>query len=173
MEIAGALMRMRSYGAIAVSQSTRRWGWAYGDRPTADVEAEALAHCKAGDARIVVSANDSYLALAQGQDDSFGWAADGTPSAAIDRALSFCQGPSPRIVAFFHTFRGPEALPPSPKARRHTSRNRAFVYGCLGVVFGIGAGADAVTGHTRLVWSPLVVALIFGALSIRQWRSNG
>jgi hypothetical protein len=171
MEIAGAALRLRSHGAIAVSPTSGRWGTAWGDRTAADVEAEALARCQARDARIVLSANGCYLALAQGEDGSFGWAADGNASAASDRALAFCQGANPRIVVFFHTLNGPQRVPAGPRGRRHKSRNRAFVYGSLGVVFGIGAGADAATGHTGLVWSPLAVALIFGTLAVRQARA--
>ena len=63
-----------------------------------------------------------------------------------------------------------ETAPPSPQERRRKHRTRAIVAACLGVVFGIGAVADAATGHTALVWSPLVVAVIFGLSAVREAR---
>ncbi len=69
--------------------------------------AVALGHCHAADARIVLCGQNGYLALARGQDNSFGWDADSNAVRARDQAIAACPGPNPRIVALFHSFSGP------------------------------------------------------------------
>jgi serine/threonine-protein kinase len=97
---------IRSFGAIAYSPSTGRYGWSYQaiDRPTA--ERIAIDSCGASDAMVVVWGTKAFLALAIADAGAYGWGWDETPSGAQQRALAGCQGANPRIAVVFDTRRG-------------------------------------------------------------------
>jgi hypothetical protein len=100
-----------SYGAIAFSDSKRRCGYAWGAGSLPEAEALALKYCQTRDARIVLRARNSHLAVARGDDDSFGWAAHEDPVTASNQAVAACPGPNPKIVALFHSFGGASRMP--------------------------------------------------------------
>ena len=96
----------KGFGAIAFSQSTRRYGWSYraADRPGA--ERIALQGCQADDARILVWGSNTFLALALADNGAFGWSWDASRRKAGERAVANCAGPNPRIVLLYDTRRG-------------------------------------------------------------------
>lgn len=78
------------FGAIAYSQSTRRYGYAWGKATQADADNTALKECGAADAFIAVYGTNQWLALAHGNGTSFGWGHDTTEQAAQSRAIDGC-----------------------------------------------------------------------------------
>ena len=104
-QYAANLLRL-SYGAIAYSPSTARYGWSYRASDRATAEKVALEKCGTNDASILVWGNSTYLALAVADGGAYGWAWDAKPRAARKRALSECTGPNPRIAVLFDTRRG-------------------------------------------------------------------
>lgn len=79
------------YGAIAYSQSSRRYGWATGKESREIAEAAALHECGASDAFIAVQGKNVFLALAHGNGTSYGWGWDGkSEQVARDIATSKC-----------------------------------------------------------------------------------
>ena len=79
------------YGAIAYSQSTRRYGYAWGKTSRAEAEAAALSECTAGDAFIAVWGSNTWLALAHGDGTSYGWARnEESEQVAQSKAIAQC-----------------------------------------------------------------------------------
>ena len=79
------------YGAIAYSQSTRRYAWANGHESREAAEAAALKQSGDHDAFIAVYGSNSWLALAHGNGTSYGWARDpNSEQAAKDAAVANC-----------------------------------------------------------------------------------
>lgn len=78
------------YGAIAYSQSSRRYGYAWGKSSREEAESTALRECKSGDAFIAVWGANKWLVLAHGSGTSYGWAHESTEQAAKTRAVSEC-----------------------------------------------------------------------------------
>lgn len=78
------------YGAIAYSQSTKRYGYAWGKSTRTDAESAALRECGASDAFIAVWGKNTWLALAHGRGTSYGWDWDDSQEVAKSRALWEC-----------------------------------------------------------------------------------
>jgi Domain of unknown function (DUF4189) len=96
-----------TFGAIAYSRKTGKWGYSYGAHNQEDAERVALSHCPAPDAKVVMRANGGRIALAAGPR---GWgAASGTSRPAVEqRALAMGQKHGPvQIVVSYATPTGP------------------------------------------------------------------
>jgi hypothetical protein len=96
-----------TFGAIAYSSKTGKWGYSYGARNQEEAERVALSHCPAPDANVVMRANGGWIALATGPR---GWgAASGTSRPAVEqKALAMGQQRGPvQIVASYATATGP------------------------------------------------------------------
>jgi hypothetical protein len=100
------LLRHR-FGAIAYSASTGRFGWSFGQDDEATAEQMALGYCEAPDAAIVVWGEDSFIALALGDDGTFGWAWGGKQEEVAARAIASCPGANARLVVLIHSRNGP------------------------------------------------------------------
>lgn len=85
-----------SFGAIAYSPSTGKFGYSYNYRNRATAEKVALQNCRAADARVVGWVNAGFLALALGSDKScwgIGWShgSGSSNTEAKDEALEDCR----------------------------------------------------------------------------------
>lgn len=79
------------YAAIAFSEGTGSYGFAYGHSSRASAERAALRECSGYDARVVVWAKNAWLVLALGHKrGAHGWAWSSTPSQAWERAIANC-----------------------------------------------------------------------------------
>ena len=78
------------FAAIAYSQSSGVSGYAYGYQCLAEAESEALAHCGADDAEVMVWSQNQWCALAVGDDGSCGYAYAGSQEEAESLALDQC-----------------------------------------------------------------------------------
>ena len=91
------------YSAIAYSQSTGKWGYAWGQESRAKAEKEAMRHCEAPDAKAMCWAKGGwYCALADGP-KSYGAASAETAAEAKAKALKFANdvAPGAKIVLCF------------------------------------------------------------------------
>jgi hypothetical protein len=61
------------YAAIAYSEQTGRFGYAYGRTCLADARAAALANCHAPGARVVACVENGWVALARGVHGAYGY----------------------------------------------------------------------------------------------------
>jgi hypothetical protein len=96
-----------TFGAIAYSPKTRKWGYSHGARNQEEAEGLALSHCPATDAKVVMRADGGWIALAAGPR---GWGAASGPSrpAVEQRALALGQEHGPvQIVVSYATLTGP------------------------------------------------------------------
>lgn len=96
-----------SNGAIAYSQSTRRWGRSFKKSSAEDAWNEAKANCGAADARKAAWGRATFLALAAGDGDAFGGGVNRDEKMARNQALHNCPGPNAQIIVVVHTFYGP------------------------------------------------------------------
>jgi hypothetical protein len=79
------------FAAIAYSPSTGAYGYSYGFASLAGARAEALAHCRGDDARVVVWVENGYAALALGdRRGAYGWGWAFNRGEARARALNQC-----------------------------------------------------------------------------------
>jgi hypothetical protein len=80
-----------NYGAIAYSQSTRRYGYSWGKRTREEAERTAIRECGANDAFVAVQGRNTWLAIAHGRGTSYGWSwSDESEQAARDEAVLEC-----------------------------------------------------------------------------------
>lgn len=80
------------YAAIAYSESTGRYGFAFGYGALAEAQETARTRCEAADAQLVCWAkNGWYCALAVGADGAFGYGSGPTAARARAVALGNCQ----------------------------------------------------------------------------------
>jgi hypothetical protein len=95
------------YAAIAYSPATGKYGYCYGWDSRAGAERDALARCKAADARILAWAKNSYCALALGKDGAYAAAWGPTLGQAKANALRECgkYGTGGRIVQWVYSGR--------------------------------------------------------------------
>ena len=171
MEIAGAAiaqgMHTSSYGAIAYSPATGRYGWSYKAAERATAERMAIDSCGAADAIILVWASDAHVALALGDGRVYGsaWGAD--RARAEQLALQSCRGHGTncQVAVLFDTRRGPK----NPGSQRRWRRIRAVIFAVIAVVFASGALYDRVSGYADARAS-LVIALLVGLMALHQAR---
>ena len=78
------------YAAIAYSPHTGHYGYSYGFASGAGAELEALLQCDGDDARVVVLAEDAYVALAVGRNGAYGYAWGTSEAIAEGIALQEC-----------------------------------------------------------------------------------
>ncbi len=89
---AGVAQDYDTYGAIAYSMRTHRYGYATGEGSRAEAERTALGYCKVADCRIQVWYRNSCAAFATGNDGAAtGWGYDTNPRKARQRALNECK----------------------------------------------------------------------------------
>jgi hypothetical protein len=81
--------RAPSYHAIAFSESTSRWGCAYGKSNRAIAEREALRQCQAPDAKVLCWAKGSWFCALAYSPKSYGGASAETAATAKAKALKF------------------------------------------------------------------------------------
>ncbi len=176
-----AAARMMSHGAIAYSESTGRSGstckcWRYDEAVRS-----ALQNCGEPDAVIVRWGRNCYLALAVGDDRSYGCATAETAEAAASLAIQECAKywPNPRLALLFHTYAGPVELrsPPHSSPPPQQIRGRAVAWHWFGAVTYLflailfaSAGASLLRRHL----ASALLAFAFGGLfvlpSLRQAR---
>jgi Domain of unknown function (DUF4189) len=90
-----------TYAAIAYSPDTGHYGYAAGFSSRAAAEFEALNQCEGADAQVVIWGRNAYVALAVGEDGSYGYAWGSTETIARRIALQKCRdygAGQPRIV---------------------------------------------------------------------------
>lgn len=81
-----------TFGAIAYSKRTHRYGYSSNEGSRRDAEQTALGECRASDCRIQVWFRNSCAAFAVGNGgDATGWAYDQNPRKARLRALNECK----------------------------------------------------------------------------------
>ena len=83
---AGAL----GWGAIAISPTTARVGYAQGRNSAIEAEQAAVGLCKARDCRAVVNFTNACGAVAQAFNTSWGWGWDHSSTGAQNKALISC-----------------------------------------------------------------------------------
>ena len=86
------------YAAIAYSSSTGNAGYSYNWSDLGDAENAAVASCGDADAVIVTWSQNSWCALAVGDDGSYGYASGNTQCEAENAALANCSPDSPAHI---------------------------------------------------------------------------
>lgn len=171
MDIAGAAlargMHTPTYGAIAYSHATGRYGWSYKAAGRESAEKIAIDSCGAGDATILVWSSGGYLALALGDGRSYGSAWDADRARAEALALEICRrsGSNCHVALIFDTRREPK----DPARQRFSRRIRAVILSVIAVVFAGGALYDLLTGYAD-PRPGLVIAVIAGLAAVYQAR---
>lgn len=166
MDIAGAAMarsmRRPSYGAIAYSPATGRYGWSYKADERATAENLAIQSCGAADAITLVWGSDVYLALALGEGGAYGSAWNTRRAAAEQQALQVCSrsGTNCQVALVFDTRR-------DPTSRRGSRRVRGVILAVIAVAFALGAAYDLASGKVDARPS-LVIAIVAGLLAAYQ-----
>lgn len=93
------------YAAIAYSQSTGRYGYAYGSDTRADAEERARHECDESDARVVTWARNQWVALATSSwNSAYGYTSKPTAAEAQEVALDNCSehGGGGRVVVLVY-----------------------------------------------------------------------
>jgi serine/threonine-protein kinase len=171
MDILGASLaqggRASSYGAIAYSPTTGRYGWSCRAPERATAEKIAINSCGTADATIVVWGGDTHLALALGDGQAYGSAWDANRSRAEQKALETCSryGTNCRVALQIDTRRKLE----QPGQRRRGRQIRAVVLAVIAAAFAGGAIYDLVSGGTS-PWPSLVLAIVIGVVALTQAR---
>jgi hypothetical protein len=95
------------YAAIAYSAATGKYGYSYGWSSRASAERDALARCKAADARVLTWTRNSYCALAKGKNGAYAAAWGLTLNQAKAKALRECgkYGSDARVVQWVYSGR--------------------------------------------------------------------
>ncbi len=96
----------QSYGALAYSQSTGRYGWSFGTPDQASAESLAVQSCGVADAASIACGFNTYLGLAVADGGYYGYGWDSNPRKARERALASCKGANPHIAVLLHTRQG-------------------------------------------------------------------
>jgi len=78
------------YAAIAYSPNSHSYGYSYGYATQGGAELESLLRCDGDDARVVVVAEDAYVALAVGRNGAYGYAWGTSQDIAESIALQEC-----------------------------------------------------------------------------------
>jgi hypothetical protein len=94
------------FAAIAYSPSTRKWGYSYDWSTRGAAERQAIAQCKAADARVVAWSQNAYCALALGKEGSWGASYGATAAEARARALTRCRKHTPDCKVVLCVFSG-------------------------------------------------------------------
>ena len=84
-------MRQGPFGAIAVSDKDKQWGWAIERASEADAQSAAMASCKARDCYVSVILQGMCGAIVRGDDLIEYWGRMPTRAEAESRALTECQ----------------------------------------------------------------------------------
>lgn len=89
------------YAAIAYSEQTGRYGYAYGYNALQNAEDDAIANCDAPDAEVVTWVENGWVALALGDDGAYGysWSTQSLADAEAV-ALQNCPGNNACIAAW-------------------------------------------------------------------------
>lgn len=93
---------LSTWGAIAYSPQTGRYGWSSRKLNQAEAEQAALSFVGASDARVVCCGSNTILALALSDERGYGYAWGHRPQSVEREALYHCQGTNCRIVLLYN-----------------------------------------------------------------------
>ena len=92
------------YCAFAYSTNTGKFGYSYGENSRPQAERIALNACGTKDAQVVGWSHNEYVALALGDDNTWGCGVGSTRRAAEHNALALCPAKNAHIVKWVYSF---------------------------------------------------------------------